>query len=116
VFAQGQSGAVYFVDMVEGTIECVARDGNEFESLLRDPAFVTEKTHPARIVQFRKAGLALGPGEVYSNRQPLVLGGEDTIDNYETTDASVHISIHGQIHRQVQDLPPGTPIGEIRIE
>jgi hypothetical protein len=116
VFAQGQSGAVYFVDVACGTVERVASDGSQFQSILRDESFVTEKMHPARIVELRNAGLALGPGEVYSYRQPLVLGGDDELENFEMTNVAVHLSIHGQIHHQVKDLPPGTPIGDVKIE
>ena len=115
-FAQGASGAVYFVDMVEGTVTPVAEDGATFETLLADTEFVTNHLFPARVVQLRNAGLTLKPKHVYSHKQPLVLGGEDDTENVEVTDVIVHISIHGQIHRQVKDLPDGTPIGEIEIE
>lgn len=115
-FAQGESGAVYFVDMVEGGIRVVADDGQSFQSLLRNNQFVTDHMFPARIVQYRNAGMTLQPGQVYSHKQPLVLGGQDDISNVETTDVSVHIAIHGQIHRQVKDLPDGTPISEIKIK
>lgn len=115
-FAQGDSGTVYFIDMIEGEIRPVAEDGASFTSLLQDKAFVTDHLFPARIIELREAGLTLQPREVYSHKQLLVLGGSDEIDNIETTDVSVHISIHGQVHRQIHDLPEGTPISEIRIE
>ncbi|WP_158222673.1 T6SS immunity protein Tdi1 domain-containing protein [Rhodopirellula sp. MGV] len=114
-FAQGTSGAVYFVDMIEGDIRPVAEDSESFQSLLRDNQFVTDHMFPSRIVQYRKAGLMLQPAQVYSHKQPLVLGGTDDIGNVEATDVSVHISVHGQVHRQVKDLPDGTPISEIKI-
>lgn len=115
-FAQGESGAVYFVDMVEGNIRVVADDGDSFQSLLRNSQFVTEHMFPSRIVQLRNAGLTLQSKQVYSHKQLLVLGGADELDNVEATDVSVHISLHGQVHRQVQDLPEGTPISEIKIK
>ncbi|XZE53020.1 T6SS immunity protein Tdi1 domain-containing protein [Planctomycetaceae bacterium SH139] len=114
-FAQGESGAVYFVDMVEGTIRCVADNGESFRSLLRDNQFVTDHMFPSRIVQFRNAGMTLQPKQVYSHKQLLVLGGADDIGNVDATDVSVHISVHGQVHRQVEDLPDGAPISEIKI-
>lgn len=116
VFAQGESGAVYFVDAVEGTINAVAEDGESFQTLLQDPQFVTDHMFPARIVELRNAGKTLQPQQVYSHTQLLVLGGDDDVENVDVTDASVHISMHGQVHRQVKDLPPGTPIGDITIE
>ena len=115
-FAQGESGAVYFVDMVEGNIRVVADDGESFQSLLRNNQFVIDHMFPSRIVQFRNAGMTLQTEHVYSHKQLLVLGGDDDIGNVESTDVSVHISIHGQVHRQVKDLPDGTPISEIKIK
>ena len=115
-FAQGESGAVYFVDMVEGNIRQVAEDGESFQSLLRNSKFVTDHMFPSRIVQFRNNGMTLGPGQVYSHKQLLVLGGDDDIENVETTDVCVHVSIHGQVHRQVKDLPDGAPISEIKLD
>jgi hypothetical protein len=115
-FAQGESGAVYFVDMVDGSIRRVADDGESFQSLLRNNQFVTDHMFPSRIVEFRNAGKTLQSRQVYSHKQLLVLGGADDIDNVETTDVSVHMSIHGQVHRQVKDLPEGTPISEIKIK
>ena len=116
VFAQSESGTVYFVDMVEGNIRVVADDGDSFQSLMKNTQFVTDHMFPSRIVQFRNAGISLQRGQVYSHKQLLVLGGDDDIGNVEATDVSVHVSIHGQVHRQVKDLPDGTPISEIKLE
>lgn len=115
-FAQGASGAIYFVDMVEGAIRIVAEDGASFQSLLSDTQFVTNHLFPSRIVQYRKAGKTLIPQHVYSHKQLLVLGGEDDLGNVDVTDVSVHISVHGQVHRQVKDLPDGASIDSIKIE
>ena len=116
VFAQGESGTVYFIDVVGGEIDSVADDGATFQELLTNNQFVTERFFPARIVHLRKAGKTLEPQQVYSHERPLVLGGDDEIDNIEPTDVSVHVSIHGQIHQQIKDLPEGTPISQIKIE
>lgn len=115
-FAQGESGAVYFVDMIDGSVRVVADDGQSFQQLLRDNQFVTDHMFPSRIVQYRNAGKVLKPGQVYSHKQPLALGGEDDIVNIEATDVSIHISIHGQVHRQIKDLPDGTPISEVKFK
>ncbi len=116
VFAQGESGAVYFVDVVSGEVHTVAENGDDFQALLGDMQFVTDHLYPSRIVQLRKAGKTLEPQQVYSHEQPLVLGGADEPDNIEPTDVTVHVSIHGQIHQQVKDLPEGTPISQIKFE
>ena len=116
VFAQGDSKAVYFLDTNQGSFVLVAGTGDQFQNMLRDPRFVTEKMLPARILQLRKAGIELGPSEVYSHSHPLVLGGEDTNENVAPTNIAVHLSLYGQIHRQIKDLPEGTKITDIQIE
>jgi len=37
------------------------------------------------------------------------------LDNVEVIDFVVSLNIAGQIHEQVRDLPPGTPISGITI-
>ncbi|QDT91645.1 T6SS immunity protein Tdi1 domain-containing protein [Gimesia algae] len=116
LFAQGESGAVYFIDVIEGDIRPVAEDGSTFEELLSDTEFVTDHLFPARVVELRDAGIELEANQVYSHQQPLVLGGSDELENYETSEVSVYISILGQIHEQVKDLPEGTVISDVEIE
>ena len=58
----------------------------------------------------------LGPGQVYAFSTPPALGGEVTVENAEVADLEVHLSLMGQLHRQIADLPEGTPISEIRLE
>jgi len=79
MFAQGESGAVYFVDMVEGNIRVVADDGDSFQSLMRNSQFVSDHMFPSRIVQFRKAGMSLETAQVCSHKKLLVLSGDDDI-------------------------------------
>ena len=103
VFAQGDSGAVYFVDVVCGDVEQVAQDMAVFRKRLSDAQFVEAYFQPGRISKLRDAGLLIGPREVYAHTKPLVLGGADELANYETSDAAVHVSMHGQIHAQVKE-------------
>lgn len=74
--------------------------------------------------QYLLAGLAFGAAErglrpnatqVYGFATPPVLGGAIDLDNVEIIDFVVALHIAGQIHRQVKDLPPGTPISGISI-
>ena len=38
------------------------------------------------------------------------------LDNAGVADLEVHFSITGQLHRQIAELPEGTPIESIRID
>lgn len=46
---------------------------------------------------------------------PLVLGGSDDVSNLEISPLVVWVSLSGQIHEQVKDLPPGTPISGVSL-
>ncbi|MBI1312434.1 DUF1851 domain-containing protein [bacterium] len=115
VFAQSDSGEVCFIDVVGGEIVPVCDSTEAFEEALDDEEFVDEFFYPERVLELRAAGLTLGNRQVYSHKVPLVVGGDDEASNFEVSDAVVHISVHGQIHRQVKDLPEGAPLGDIEI-
>jgi hypothetical protein len=58
----------------------------------------------------------LESGEVYDFRVPPTLGGKLDIENVTAMAFAVSLNIAGQLHEQIRDLPPGTPISEIRLE
>lgn len=116
VFVQDATGAVHFLDAGDGTLQHVADDMETFESRLEDQAFVVRHFFPGRIVELLEAGRRLGPLEIFSYARPLVLGGQDEADNIEPLDIHVHLSLLGQIHEQVKDLPEGTVIDGIEFE
>ena len=115
VFAQADSGEVCFVDVVGGEVVTVCDSTEAFEEALDDDEFIAEFFYPERVQELRATGLKLSGRSVFSHKLPLVVGGEDEVANFETADAVIHVSIHGQIHRQVKDLPDGAEIGEIEI-
>jgi hypothetical protein len=61
-------------------------------------------------------GLTLQPNEVYTFSVPPIIGGQIAIENMEATDFDVALTIAGQLHRQVRDLPPGTRISGFRLD
>jgi len=113
---QDAAGRFHLLDMIDGKVRPLAGTEAELWSVLADRH--TRKTVLATSVVrgLRRAGVTLGPGECYSPDRPPILGGSLTDDNLRPCDIRVHATILGQIHRQVRDLPPGTPIGEIKFE
>src|SRR5687768_2617031 len=109
-------GTVHQLDTVFGDVEQVAASEDELRALLGDREFVIERLTAQLVADLRSAGLELGPGQVYAFRTPPALGGEVTVENAEVADLEVHLSLMGQLHRQIADLPEGTPISEIRLE
>lgn len=61
------------------------------------------------------AGLRPGEAEVYSFRVPPALGGAVDLENVELSDFVMATNIAGQIHQQIIDLPPGTPISGVSL-
>ena len=53
---------------------------------------------------------------MFSFKHPPALGGTAAVDNLEPTDLEVHFSLTGQLHRQIAELPEGTPIERIRLQ
>ena len=89
-----------------------------------------ESFHEVELIDYREAALAesffhswLNAGgsppmraQCVGYRQPLFLGGTDTVPNLELTDLSAYWDIALQLLRQTRGLPVGTIINNIRIE
>jgi hypothetical protein len=110
VFLDDESGAVWQLDILEGDL---ARPS---AAARRCGRLDTEEGQDRHLL----AGLALGahhrlgttPGdhEVLAWTLPPILGGPVDAENLQTMDFEVWLSIAGQLHHQVKDLPPCTPI------
>ena len=110
-----EDGSVYVLDTGDGSIHQVANSVENFQSLLGKSDFVANYFAVQMVGDLLAVGQHLSPGQIYSYKQPLVLGGECVLDNIERTDIAVHFSIAGQIHRQVSGLPVGTHVAGASI-
>ena len=61
------------------------------------------------------SGLVPGPDQIYDFTVAPVLGGQLDVANIQVRDFVVAVNIAGQLHSQVRNLPPGTPITGITI-
>lgn len=104
VFATCPQGCVYYIDVVAGTIEKECDNEDILHHMLSDYEFIVNRLFSQRVLELQQAGIFLQEGEVYGFKKPLALGGEDSLDNYAPTDAAAHISLHGQIHGQKNNL------------
>ncbi|MHB2020467.1 MAG: T6SS immunity protein Tdi1 domain-containing protein [Candidatus Xenobia bacterium] len=107
-------GSVHVLDVTAPQLIKVAESGEEFQARLHDKNFVIETLGVHMVVTLQNAGITLGPDQIYSFKKPIVLGGKVSVENVEATDIQVHFSVLGQLHRQVKELPPGTPISRIQ--
>ena len=106
---------VSFLDVVNGSCNIIAPNGEEFSQKLTDVDFVVE-FFAVNIVASLIKSEQIEDGKLYSWKKAPVLGGSYTTDNLEQTDIEVHFSIMGQIHEQVKGMPEGSTISEIKIK
>jgi hypothetical protein len=105
----------WFLDTIEGTLTQRWESRNELDAALRTNGGRDHYLMEGLAAAAEASGVALAHNEVYDFRTPPVLGGSLEIENLASMDFAVALNIAGQIHGQVRDLPPGTPIGEITI-
>lgn len=116
VFFTDPSGAVHRLDIEEGSHELVAPDADAFRSGLRDSKTAHQWLGVDRYLRWRSAQLSLAPGQFFSFIKPLCLGGDDSPDNVEASDPVVTVSLLGQIHNRIRQLPDGAQIDQIKLE
>jgi hypothetical protein len=114
VFVESPSGTIQFLDTESGELTVVANSRVEWQQALNNPANVDHWFRPDFVKQL-KLHTSLTAGQVYSPTQPLILGGQLTVENYTPSIWQAHLHVMGQIHRQVKDLPSGTPITKVHI-
>lgn len=113
LFLVEASGAVLFLDTVEGRCHEVAASVKEWEGKLRQPELLDHWFMPAFLSELHEAGAYLSQGECYSAMHSIILGGTFSVENWQPTHWRVHFHALAQIHEQVKDLPPGTKITKI---
>lgn len=117
VFFRTDEGGVVMLDTIEGKLVPLADDFDQFREVL-NTAEVQEQLLFASLVfaAHRERGLALEDGQCFDFKIPPMLGGEISVDALEVINFVVKLNVAGQIHAQIKDLPPGTPIGKIDIK
>jgi hypothetical protein len=114
LFFQDDDG-IWFLDTLGGSLERVCDSLEDLEAILNTADGQNQYLLAGLVLDATERGLSLEPGQCYDFAVNPVLGGELEIDNVEVQDFVVAVNIAGQIHEQCKDLPPGTPISEIKI-
>lgn len=109
-FVATPRGEVHFLDTLEGALKFVAASREEFFSLMSSGDYDRAWFLPDMVAVQRARGAHLEPGQCYGYKVPPVLGGSLDSGNVAPTDALVHFSLAGQLHRQLFDLPAGARI------
>ena len=116
MFLRDGLGQVHFLDLMSGEFKQVAISQNEFDRLCDDKEKRRNWFLGFMFTEVRRELGDLSPGECFSCKIPLSLGGQLEVENLERTDLQTHYSILGQLHRQTKHLPPGTKIDSIRVD
>jgi hypothetical protein len=114
-FVEKGDGEVIFLDTLEGTLKHAATNQNAFLKLLKAGAFDPTWFNPDMVALLEARSEHLAPGQCYSYKIPLALGGSFESANVKAVSAMVHFCIMGQLHEQTRHLPPGTKIGHVTI-
>lgn len=115
LFLEGADGGYWFLDGVEGSLSRFWDSGVELQAALNTPGGQDQFLMVGLAQAASHAGLAPSTGQVLAFRIPPVLGGELAADNLEVDDLVVAVSISGQIHHQVRDLPPGASVAGFEL-
>lgn len=113
-FLQGPDG-VWFLDVAEGTLTREWDDVPALEAALNTRAGQDRFLLAGLAVAAAAAGMEPAGDQILCWKTPPILGGDLTLANVEIGDLAVSLSLAGQLHRQVKDLPPGAHIGSVTV-
>lgn len=115
-FLEDAAGAIYWLDTGSAELTRIADSREKFDGLRQKPALANQWFAPWLVGDLLSAGHTLGPGQCFSYKVPLTLGGEFQPDNFSACDLEDHFNGLGKIHSQVRDLPLGTPISSVALD
>jgi hypothetical protein len=102
--------SVHKLDLISGKVKMISEDIFEFEGLLSHKKFQESNFHSNLLTSLKSAGLSTVGGKIFSFIHPPILGGKIEIENIELSDFDVAISVLGQIHSKIHQLPSGTKV------
>lgn len=103
-------GGFWWLDTLEGTLSNPWREADELRAALDTPEGQDQYLLAGLAMAAHDCGLVLGDDQVYAFEKPPILGGTFDVENITMMDFVVAVNLAGQLHEQVRDLPPGTPI------
>jgi hypothetical protein len=111
----GSNDGVWFLDSIGGSLTRVWDDPAALRADLGNHEAQDRYLLAGLAFAAERAGKVLGPDEVYDLAPPPVLGGTFDVEHVTIADFVVTLNIAGQLHEQIRNLPPGTPISGFTI-
>lgn len=115
LFLRRPDGGIALLDTYAGSCETIASSYEVWKANLNDAERMDLWFKMGLVADLLEAGLRREPGQCFSPFVPQVVGGGWEPSNFHVCDLLVHLSMLGQIHRQVKDLPAGTKISGFDI-
>jgi hypothetical protein len=115
LFLQADDGSIEFLDTAAGTLTHVGASYTAWKVGL-SPEWLGRWFMPEFVAELVASGTTLKAGEVYSPIIPEVLGGKRAVTNYSASPWTAHLHVLGSVHRQVKDLPAGTPVTAVHVD
>jgi hypothetical protein len=115
LFLRCFDGSIAFLDTYVGSCGTVAPGYAQWKGMLDDPERFENWFRADLIGELLEAGLVREPGQCFSPLVPQVVSGSWAPSNFHACDLLLHLSVLGQIHRQVKDLPAGTKISGFKV-
>jgi hypothetical protein len=112
---EGRDQQIYLLDVVGAKISIICNSKSELISLLDDRDWQDKIFLASLVDQLEAIGKVPSQNEIYDFTSPPHLGGHTDVENIQTNDRSVAISILGQIQEQTHHLPVGTKIEQLGI-
>jgi hypothetical protein len=109
LFLLDRAARVHRLEVSRGTFDLIADSVERFEQKLGDVGNRRLWLLPFLVELLRRDGVVLKPGQCYSFKHPVHLGGGAFAENVEISDLLVHVSFLGQLHRQTTAAPPPPP-------
>ncbi|ADB16381.1 Domain of unknown function DUF1851 [Pirellula staleyi DSM 6068] len=99
------TGAVFHLNVSEGTLEKVAENEDQFLDLLEDPDNAAEWLMYPLVDMATAAGMTLENGECFGYEELPVLGGEYDTANIAIYALDSYWKFCGDMHNKLQDVP-----------
>jgi len=115
VFLRLSDGGIAFLDSYAGACETVAPSYEQWKAMLNESDQFEAWFRCGLICELLSTGFERKPGQCFSPYVPQIINGSWEPSNFHACDLLVHLTILGQIHRQVKRLPAGTKISGFRI-
>jgi hypothetical protein len=98
-------GHVDLLDALEGELREVASSYEEFTRLINTRERQEEWLLSLLVLTLHEQGVIPGPGQCYAFKVPPILGGKADSSNVEVMSLTVWVSLCGQLHREIKEMP-----------